>query len=99
LDCTGDNLKLDLSKSTTPWFIHGEGYAAKFVVYIADRLQGNNLFKLNLKGIILSNPFVCPEAIISEIPAYAYNMGLIDPQERSLYERASMNGVLNIVKN
>ena len=67
--------------SNSPWFIFGHGYGGKYVPYIVDLILASTKF-INLKGIGLEAPFTSPPSILSEIPSYAFMMGLIDYQER-----------------
>jgi vitellogenic carboxypeptidase-like protein len=76
-------------------FIFGESYAGKYVPAIAEKIkkeqQDNNGFLTGLRGIAIGDGFTNPHAILTEVGEYAYNLGLIDYQERSLVEQYIMN--------
>eukprot|EP00828_Plagiopyla_frontata_P034711 TRINITY_DN4523_c0_g1_i4.p1 TRINITY_DN4523_c0_g1~~TRINITY_DN4523_c0_g1_i4.p1 ORF type:complete len:428 (-),score=45.91 TRINITY_DN4523_c0_g1_i4:61-1344(-) len=79
--------------NASPVFITGESYAGKYIPNIAANiLQYNKLsvnpssLKLNLKGIAYGNGFTDPVTIASEYGSYAYNLGLIDFNQRQQIE-------------
>jgi hypothetical protein len=39
-----------------------------------------------VKGVILGDGFIIPSVALSETPNYAFNLGLLDYQERQKYE-------------
>ncbi|KAM3137794.1 hypothetical protein pb186bvf_010044 [Paramecium bursaria] len=75
---------------TSPWFIFGESYAGKYVPSIASAIIKWNLDKKNLqiplRGIGIGDPFTDPYIVTAEYASYAYNLGLIDFQERAKAE-------------
>jgi carboxypeptidase C (cathepsin A) len=66
--------------------IFGENYAGKYVPAIAIKIrreqQDHGGFLTGLRGIAIGDPFTQPFDIMTEIGEYAYNLGLIDYQER-----------------
>jgi vitellogenic carboxypeptidase-like protein len=44
-----------------------------------------------LKGVAIGDGFTHPYAILTQVGEYAYNLGLIDYQERSYVERLILN--------
>lgn len=71
--------------ASSPLYIFGEGYAGKYAPAIAAKIvrakeQGG--FLTGLKGVAIGDGFTYPYEIFSEIPTYAYHLGLLDFQER-----------------
>lgn len=52
-------------------FIFSSDYGARFAIHIASKVR-------NIVGIGLLDPFLDTISIVSEIPNYAYHLGLID---------------------
>lgn len=72
---------------TTPVYIAGESYAGKYIPSIASYILAQNKLstttrKLNLQGIAMGDGFTSPQDIVSEYAAFAFNLGLIDYEER-----------------
>jgi carboxypeptidase C (cathepsin A) len=85
--------------------LFGESYAGKlkykypltfrFVPSIATTILANkNIFDVPLKGIGIADGITDPISIVREMPNYAFNMGLIDYQERAFGEKAALTGIL-----
>ena len=53
--------------------------------------QDQNGFLKGLKGIGIGDGFTMPYTILSEVGEYAYNLGLIDYQERAKVEQMIIN--------
>lgn len=53
--------------------------------------------KLNLQGIFLGNPIAVPQKVMSNMGLYAYDLGLVDFQERGDIENEIMSGNFNIM--
>lgn len=74
------------SIAQAPVYIFGESYAGKMVPsitrYIYEKNNNNPQIKINLKGAGIGDPFTDPHTLLSELPLFAFNMGLIDYQER-----------------
>ena len=84
LGITGDN---DL-------FIFGESYAGKYVPAIASRIlseKDKGGFLTGLRGVGIGDGFTHPYNILAEVGAFAYNVGLLDFQERSRIEQLIIN--------
>jgi len=61
--------------------LFGESYAGKYVPAIAEYALKNNqtsLLAKVLKGAGIGDGFTDPNAIMSEMPNFGYNLGLID---------------------
>ena len=75
--------------------IFGESYAGKYAPAIGEKIkkeeQDNKGFLTGLKGIAIGDGFTHPYAILTEAGEYAYNLGLIDYQERSKVEQIIIN--------
>ena len=86
--------KLNISPSQD-LFIFGESYAGKYAPAIAERIkreqQDHNGFLTGLKGVGVGDGFTMPYIILSQVGEYAYNLGLIDYQERSRVEQMIIN--------
>lgn len=54
--------------------------------------QDNNATITGLKGVAIGDGFTNPSAILSQMGEYAYNLGLLDYQERSVIEQVILNG-------
>lgn len=78
--------KLNFSPSQD-LIIFGESYAGKYVPAIAEKIkreqQDNKGWLTGLRGIAIGDGFTMPYTILTEVGEYAYNLGLIDYQERS----------------
>ena len=84
LGITGDN---DL-------FIFGESYAGKYVPAIASKIlseKDKGGFLTGLRGAAIGDGFTHPYNILAEVGAFAYNVGLLDFQERSKIEQLIIN--------
>ena len=86
--------KLGISP-TQDFIIFGESYAGKYAPAIAQKIkrmeQDQNGFLKGLKGIGIGDGFTMPYTILSEVGEYAYNLGLIDYQERAKVEQMIIN--------
>jgi carboxypeptidase C (cathepsin A) len=78
-----------------PLFIFGESYAGKYAPAIAQKIKQEQLtnsgFLTGLKGVGIGDGFTHPYAILSQAGEYAYNLGLIDNQERAWAEHMILN--------
>lgn len=78
-----------------PLFIFGESYGGKYAPAIAEKIKfeevHNKGFLTGLKGVAIGDGFVHPYDILSQVGEYAFNLGLLDYQERSAFERLIMN--------
>ncbi|CAK68102.1 unnamed protein product (macronuclear) [Paramecium tetraurelia] len=85
---------------TADWYIFGEGYAGKQVVHIASKILDSQSATLNkhLKGIGLGNAHVDANSLLREIPSFAYNLGLVEPRERSELEKIALRGIQQLDK-
>ncbi|CAD8165110.1 unnamed protein product [Paramecium pentaurelia] len=85
---------------TSDWYIFGEGYAGKQVVHIASKILDSQSATLNknLKGIGLGNAHIDANSLIREIPSFAFNLGLIEPRERSELEKLALRGIQQLEK-
>jgi carboxypeptidase C (cathepsin A) len=84
LGITGDN---DL-------FIFGESYAGKYVPAIAEKIVSEKAkggFLTGLRGVGIGDGFTDPYHILAEVGNFAYNIGLIDFQERAKIEGLLIN--------
>ena len=78
-----------------PLFIFGESYAGKYAPAIAEKLRNEESDEkkiTGLKGVGIGDGFTSPADILSQVGEYAYNMGLIDYQERMVVEHILLNG-------
>lgn len=75
--------------------IFGESYAGKYVPAIGLKIkkqeQDNKGFLKGLRGVAIGDPFTHPFEILSQMSEYAYNLGLMDYQERSKAEQMVLN--------
>ncbi|CAD8127868.1 unnamed protein product [Paramecium sonneborni] len=97
--CVKKNSILGLQKS--PWFIFGESYAGKYVPTIAKAILDYNIqatTPIPLKGIGIGDPFTDPYAVIAEYASYAFNLGLIDVQERAQIDSIIVYGLNELNK-
>jgi len=71
-----------------PLFIFGESYAGKYAPAIGQKIKHeqltNNGFLTGLKGVGVGDGFTHPYFIFTQLGEFAYNLGLIDYQERSM---------------
>ncbi len=75
-------------------FIFGESYAGKYVPAIAAKIieeRGKSGFLKGLKGMAIGDGFTVPYDILAEVGGFAYNLGLLDYQERSRIEQVILN--------
>ena len=75
-------------------FIFGESYAGKYVPAIASRIlseKDKGGFLTGLRGVGIGDGFTHPYNILAEVGAFAYNIGLLDFQERSRIEQLIIN--------
>lgn len=82
-------------KGTQDLVIFGESYGGKYAPAIGEKIkreqQDNNGFLTGLKGVAIGDGFTHPYNILTEMGEYAYNLGLIDYQERSKVEQIIIN--------
>jgi carboxypeptidase C (cathepsin A) len=78
-----------------PLFVFGESYAGKYAPAIAQKIKKeeveNKGFLTGLKGVAIGDGFTHPYHILTQVGEYAYNLGLIDHQERSTIEHVILN--------
>jgi vitellogenic carboxypeptidase-like protein len=83
-------------KPDHPFFVFGESYGGKYAPAIGEKIlreaQDNNATITGLKGVAIGDGFTNPSAILSQMGEYAYNLGLLDYQERSVIEQVILNG-------
>ena len=79
--------KLGIS-GANPFFIFGQSFGGKFASAIGQKIKyeqlHNNGFLTGLKGVALGNAFIYPYIHLMFLGEYAYNMGLLDYQEREM---------------
>lgn len=77
-----NNDACSIFSTVNEYYISGESYGGKYVPaiarYIMDNKNSKNQTVIPLKGISIGDGFTYPLAIMSELTAYAYNLGLID---------------------
>lgn len=82
-------------KGTQDLVIFGESYGGKYAPAIGEKIkreeQDNKGFLTGLKGVAIGDGFTHPYNILTEAGEYAYNLGLIDYQERSKVEQIIIN--------
>jgi vitellogenic carboxypeptidase-like protein len=82
----------------TPLFIMGESYAGKYVPCIADKILTENdkggKINIPLTGISIGDGFTDPMTVMAEVGMFAYNLGLIDYNERITIEQNILKGLL-----
>lgn len=75
--------------------IFGESYGGKYAPAIGQKIlaeqQDNKGFLTGLKGVAIGDGFTHPYNILSQVGEYAYNLGLIDYQERTKVEQVIAN--------
>lgn len=67
-------------------FIIGESYAGKYVPAIASIIKSralNNGPITGLRGVAIGDGFTHPYDILAEVGTFAYNVGLLDYNERA----------------
>lgn len=78
-----------------PLFVFGESYAGKYAPAIGQKIKyeqmNNKGFLTGLKGVAVGDGFTHPYHILTQAGEYAYNLGLIDYQERSTIEHVILN--------
>lgn len=78
-----------------PLIIFGESYAGKYAPAIGQKIkheQIQNQGKITgLKGVAIGDGFTHPYFILTQVGEYAYNLGLIDYQERQMIEHLILN--------
>lgn len=77
-----------------PLFVFGESYAGKYAPAIGQKIKAEEKkqgFLTGLKGVGIGDGFTHPYFILTQAGEYAYNLGLIDYQERSVIEHVIMN--------
>ena len=57
-------------------------FISRYIPAITDKWLLKTDFPIKLKGIAIGDLFIDPLIVISEMPGFAYNLGLIDYQER-----------------
>jgi vitellogenic carboxypeptidase-like protein len=73
-------------KPDAPLFIFGESYAGKYVPAIGAKIIKEKLnggFLKGLKGVAIGDGFTHPFHILAEVGGFAFNLGLLDYQERA----------------
>ena len=81
---------------TSPVYITGESFGGKYIPSIASYILSQNsganppANKLSLQGIAFGDGFTVPVTIATEYGAFAFNLGLIDYEERIEVERTTM---------
>lgn len=82
-------------KPTQDLIIFGESYAGKYAPAIGEKIkrmeQDQGGWLKGLKGVAVGDGFTMPYTILSEVGGYAYNLGLIDYQERAKVEQMIIN--------
>lgn len=82
-------------KGSQDLVIFGESYGGKYAPAIGERIkkeeQDNKGFLTGLKGVAIGDGFTHPYNILSQVGEYAYNLGLLDYQERSKVEQIIIN--------
>lgn len=75
-------------------FIFGESYAGKYVPAIAAHIleeAEKGGFLKGLRGAAIGDGFTSPYQILAEMGGFAYNLGLLDYQQRSRIEQVIVN--------
>lgn len=93
------NLSCFANFSKTDTFLFGESYAGKYVPEISRKVwlennNTNNTLKIPFRGSGFGDGFTHPETILSEVGMFAFNLGLIDFQERIATEANILKLVL-----
>jgi vitellogenic carboxypeptidase-like protein len=78
-----------------PLFVFGESYAGKYAPAIGQKIKYEQLqnggFLTGLKGVAIGDGFTHPYHILTQVGEFAFNLGLIDYQERSTIEHIILN--------
>ncbi len=78
-----------------PLFIVGQSYGGKYAPAIGEKIlkeaSDNKGFLTGLKGVAIADGFTNPFSTLSLMGEYAYNLGLLDFQERSKIEQVILN--------
>lgn len=78
-----------------PLIIFGESYAGKYAPAIGEKIKWeavHNQGKITgLKGVAIGDGFTHPYKILTQVGEYAFNLGLIDYQERQVVEHLMLN--------
>ena len=86
--------KLNFSPSQD-LIIFGESYGGKYAPAIGEKIrreqQDHQGFLTGLKGVAVGDGFTFPYDILSQVGEFAYNLGLLDYQERSQVEQIIIN--------
>ena len=75
-------------------YIFGQSYAGKYVPAIAGKIlteKNKGGFLKGLKGIAIGDGFTHPYNILAEVGGFAYNLGMLDYQQRSKIEQLIIN--------
>lgn len=75
-------------------FVFGESYAGKYVPAISKKIleeKENGGWLKGLRGAAIGDGFTHPYFILAEMGSFAYNIGLIDFQERVKIEQLIIN--------
>lgn len=78
-----------------PLYVFGQSYAGKYAPAIGQKIkkeQIENQGKITgLKGVAVGDGFTHPYFILTQVGEYAFNLGLIDYQERQTIEHLILN--------
>ena len=93
------NLSCFANFTKTDTYLFGESYAGKYVPEISRKVlvennNTNNTLKIPFRGSGFGDGFTHPESILSEVGMFAFNLGLIDFQERIATEASILKLVL-----
>lgn len=82
-------------KPDNNFIVFGESYGGKYAPAIGEKIlreqQDNQGFLTGLKGVAIGDGFTHPYNILTQVGEYAYNLGLIDYQERTKVEQIIAN--------
>lgn len=93
-----------LNMTGVPLFIAGESYAGKYAPAITEFIHKQQKapvspLKLNLKGMMIVDGFTDPYSTLAQMGMYAFQLGLIDYQERMRVEGYILQGLYLIDSN
>ncbi|KAL8026063.1 hypothetical protein ABFX02_14G004700 [Erythranthe guttata] len=96
-------LALDASFKTRPIYITGESYAGKYLPALGYYILKKNSVlpvenRVNLRGVAIGNGLTDPEIQASTHAVNAYNLGLINENQKTLLEKLQLEAV-ELVKN
>lgn len=72
-------------------------FDVRYVPAIAQAILNSDA-GIPLKAVGFGDGFTDPLTVMTEMPSFAFNLGLIDYQERQSCEKAALQGMLNIKK-